>query len=78
MTMNKEHKLTDRSRFSVVMKAAKEYGINISSSCTEPSCVSIGWHITGRFFNRCVPIDKVPTFIQNLIDDGASKPGINN
>lgn len=74
MTMNKNYKLTDRSRFSVVLKASKEYGINISTSTTEPDSISVSWHINGRYFNRCVPIDEAPTFIQQLIDDGANKP----
>lgn len=74
--MNKNYKLTDRSRFSVVMKAAKEYGISISTSTTEVGNVAVSWHINGRYSNRCVPIDDVPAFVQQLIDDGACKPNI--
>lgn len=74
--MNKQYKLTDRSRFSVAMKAAKEYGISISTSTLDDDNVAVSWHITGRHFNRCVPIDDAPSFVQQLIDDGACKPNI--
>ncbi|MBR3783647.1 MAG: hypothetical protein IKJ78_04180 [Bacteroidales bacterium] len=67
--MNKQYKLTDSSKFTTVMKAAAEYGIEISTVAST-SRISIWYSIDdGRKQVAYSNIDECSVKIQRIIDE---------